>query len=90
MLDAGLKWSVSFQRVHSGDQLQPRPHGALGVVFVSLRVAEVDQHAIAQMFGDESVKPAHGLGDASLVGGDDLAKVLRVHAGGEGRRADKV
>jgi hypothetical protein len=30
------------------------------------------------------------LGDTLLIGPDDLAQVLRVHAGGEGCRTDKV
>ena len=35
---------------------QPRPHGALGVVFVRGRIAEIGQHAIAQILRDHAAE----------------------------------
>ena len=78
--------SASYRR----DQLQPRPHRPLGVVLMGLRIAEIHQHAVAHVFRHEPAEAAHGLGDAFLIGRNDLAQVLRVHAGGERRRADQV
>ena len=75
---------------HRRDQLQPRPHRPLGVVLMGLRIAEIHQHAVAHVFGHEAAEAAHGLGDAFLIGRNDLAQVLRVHAGGERRRTDQV
>ena len=72
------------------DQLQPRPNRPLGIILVGLRIAEIHQHAVAHVFGHEAAETAHGLGDAFLIGRNDLAQVLRVHAGGERRRADQV
>jgi hypothetical protein len=77
-------------RAYTGDQLQPRAHGSLGFVFVSLGVAEVDQHAIAHVFGHEPSQALHGLCYALLIGRNDLAKILRVHSRRECRRADEV
>jgi hypothetical protein len=37
------------------DQLQPGAHRPLGVVLMGLRVAEVCQHAVAQVLGDVAV-----------------------------------
>ena len=54
------------------------------------RIAEVNQHTVAHISGDEAPEAAHGLGDAPLIGRNDLAQVLRVHTGGERRRTDKV
>ena len=54
------------------------------------RIAEVNQHTIAHIPGDEAPEAAHGLGDARLIGRNDLAQVLRIHACGERRRTDKV
>ena len=79
-----------LQPAYRGDQLQPRAHRSLGVVLVGLRIAEVDQHAVAHVLRDEPAEALHGLGDALLIGRNDLAEVFRVHAGREGRRADKV
>jgi hypothetical protein len=64
--------------------------GSLGVIFMRCRIAEVNQHTIAQIPGDEAPEAAHGLGDARLIGRNDLAQVLQVHACGERRRTDKV
>ena len=76
--------------VTARDQLQPRPHRPLGVVLMRLRIAEIDQHAVAHVFRHEAAEAAHGLGDAFLIGRNDLAQVLGVHAGGERRRTDQV
>ena len=75
---------------HRRDQLQSGPHRPLGVILMGLRIAEIDEHAVAHVFRDETAEAAHGLGDAFLIGRNDLAQVLRVHAGGERRRTDEV
>ena len=41
-------------------------------------------------FATNPPKRLHGLGDAFLIGRNDLAQVLRVHARGECRRTDQV
>ena len=53
-----------FELAHSFDQLQPGPHRPLGVVLMGLRIAEIDQHAVAHVFRDEPAEALHGLGDA--------------------------
>ena len=88
--DTGLQGSVRLQSAHRRDQLQPRTHRPLGVVLVRLRIAEVDEHAVAHVLRHEPAEAAHGLGDALLIGRNDLAQVLGVHARGECRRADEV
>ncbi len=72
-----------LERTDSTNQLQPRPHRLRGVVLMGLRIAEINQHAVAHVFGHEAAEAANRLGDAFLVGGNDLAQVLGVHAGGE-------
>ena len=88
--DAGLQWSTGLQPAHRFDQLQPRPYRPLGVVLMGLRIAEVDEHAVAHVLRYEPAEALHSLGDALLIGGNDLAQVLRVHAGRECRRTDEV
>src|ERR1035437_9354099 len=55
-----------------------------------MRIAEINEDAVAHIFGDEPVEAAHDLSDTFLIARDDLAQVLRVHAGGERRRTDQV
>ena len=69
-----------FRCADCRDQLQPCAHRSLGVVLVSLRIAEVDQHAVAHVLRDEAAEALHGLGNALLIGRNDLAEVFRVHA----------
>src|SRR5581483_6524159 len=57
---------------------------------MSLRIAEIDENAVTHVFGDESAEAAHGLGDAPLVGRNNLAQVLRVHTGGQLGRTDQI
>ena len=78
--DTGLQGRVGLQATYRSDQLQPCAHGPLCVVLVGLRVAEVDEDAVAHVLRDEAAEALHGLGDALLIGRNDLAEVFRVHA----------
>jgi hypothetical protein len=71
--DTGLQRSARLEPGHSRDQLQPRAYRPLGVVLMGLRIAEIHQHPVAHVFRDEPAEAAHGLGDAFLIGGNDLA-----------------
>ena len=42
-----------------------RPHRALGVILVRLRIAEINQHAVTHVFGDKPAEAAHGVGDST-------------------------
>ena len=81
---------MGLEAAHRSDQLQPRAHGLLSIVLVSLRIAEINQHPVPHVLRYEPAEALHGLGDALLVGRNDLAEVFRVHAGRECRRADQV
>jgi hypothetical protein len=37
------------------------------------RIAEIDQHHVAHVLGDKAVEPGDGLGDGTVIGGDDFA-----------------
>ena len=78
--DARLQGRVGLQSSHCRDQLQPCAHRALCVVLMGLRIAEVDQNAVAHVLRNEAAEALHGLSDALLIGRNDLAEVLRVHA----------
>ena len=54
------------------------------------RIAKVHEHAVAHVFRYEPAERLHRLGDALLIGGDDLAQVLRVHTRRECCRTDEV
>ena len=62
-----------LQLRHRLDQRKPGQHRALGVVLVGLGIAEISQHAVAHVFGDEAAGLANRLGAASMIGADDLS-----------------
>ena len=82
--------AAGLQPADRSDQLQPRPYRPLGIILVRLRIAEIHEHAVAHVLRYEPAEALHGLGDAFLIGGNDLAQVLRVHARGERCRTDEV
>jgi hypothetical protein len=78
--DTGLECSVGLQITNCRDQLQPRAHSPLCVVLVCLGVTEIHQDPIAHVLRYETSEALHRLCDALLIGRNDLAQVLRVHA----------
>ena len=69
-----------FRALTAATNSKPGAHGPLCVVLVRLRIAEVDQDTVAHVFRHEATEALHGLGDALLIGRNDLAQVFRVHA----------
>jgi len=84
LLQAGM------QPLHRGNGSKACPHGALGVVFVRLGIAKVDQQAIAKVLGNVPVEALDDLGTRSLVRPDHRPIVLRVEPSGEGGRAHQI
>jgi hypothetical protein len=72
------------------DDTEPGASRALGIVLMRLGIAEIDQHAVAHIFGDKTAKAAHGVGDAAVVGADDVTQILGIEAGGQRRRTNQV
>jgi ABC-type glutathione transport system ATPase component len=53
-------------------------------------VAEVDQHTVAHVFGDKAGEAGDRVGDAAVIGADDLAQILGIVARRQRRRADQI
>src|SRR5580704_2373119 len=56
-----------------GYHTQPRPDRPLGIVLMRLRVAEIDQDAVAHVPGDQAIEPGDDFGDGAVIRADDLA-----------------
>jgi hypothetical protein len=67
----------------SVDHVQPRPDRPLGIVLMRSRVAEIDQHAVAHVFGDKPFEVPDDFRDGAVVCGDDLAQILGIEARGK-------
>ena len=77
----------------SGDRLhycEAGLNGALRVVFVRVRIAEIYHRAVAMMSRDKAVEAGNGFGNAAPVAGDDCAKIFGIEPRGERSRSDQV
>src|SRR5215472_12944587 len=71
--DSRLQGRTDPQSPYANYQLQPRPDGPFRIVFVRLRIPEIYQYPIAHILRNEAAEPLHDVGDALLIGGNDLA-----------------
>ena len=65
---------------------KPGAHRPLGVVLVRLRIAEIDEHAVAHVLGDEAVEAGDRLGARS----DDRRAMTSRRSSGSSRAASAV
>jgi hypothetical protein len=72
------------------DERQSRPYRALGIILVRMRIAEINEHPVAHIFGDEAVEPGDRLRDALVIGADHEAQVFRVELSRERSRVDEI
>src|SRR5215472_2486180 len=66
-----------FTHRQAADRFDHRKRGAhrlLGIVLMRLRISQIDQHAVAHVFGDEAVKAADRLGDSTSASTSIVAK----------------
>ena len=88
--DAHLQRLGGGDAAHRLDHREAGAHRALGIVFVGARKAEINQHAVAHVFGDEAVEAAHRRRHAAVIGADHLAQLLGIEPRRQCRRADQV
>jgi hypothetical protein len=62
----------------------------LGVSPTTPRSCAAPVHAIAHILGDKAAKAANGVGNAAMVGADDLAQILGIEAGRQRRRTNEI
>ena len=55
-----------------------------------LRIAEVNEHPVADQSGGKAAKAGDYLADAAMIGGDDVAQVLWIEPCGQLSRANEV
>src|SRR5262249_35752552 len=73
----------AVEPAHRIDDTETRSYRPLGIVLMRPRVAEISQDSVAHVFRDKAVEPANDLSDGAMIGGDDLAQILRVESCGE-------
>jgi len=72
---------VRLEPRHGGNDIEPRPHGSLGVVFVRDWIAEIGQYSVAPELGEEAVIRSRNTGTGGVIGIDHSSHVLRIESG---------
>ena len=55
-----------------------------------LRIAEINQYAIAHVVGDKAVEPGDNFGYSVVICGDDLAQIFGIEPRRKRGRADQI
>src|SRR5262245_37960067 len=90
--DADLQrnaWQRPQER-HGGDDGKTGAHGALGIVFVRCRIAEIDEYRIPHVLGGVTPEAGDLARTATLKGRKELPVFLGIEIAGERGRADHV
>jgi len=88
--DPNLQRVGGGDAAHRLDHREAGPHRALGIVFVGARKAEINEHTVAHVFGDEPVEAAHRRRNAAVIGADHLAQFFGIEPRRQRRRTDQV
>ena len=78
------------QRPDLLDDAQPCADGADSVVLLGMRIAEIDQDAIADIAGDIAAEVGRDIAGRAAIGEDDGGQVFRVELLGKRRGAHQV
>ena len=66
---------------NSGNDIESRPHAALGIVFVRAGIAEIGQYPVPPELREEAVIGSRDTSTGGMIGIDHGAHVLRVESG---------
>src|SRR6516165_1293194 len=73
-----------------GNDIQSRPHGSLGIVFVREGIAEIGQYPVPPELGEEAVIASRNTGAGGVIGIDHGTHVLRIESSRQGSRAHQI
>jgi hypothetical protein len=69
---------LTFEVTDSVDDPQPGSYRPLGIVLMRSRVAQIDQDAVAHVFGDQPVEASDDIGNDAMISSDDFAIILGI------------
>ena len=75
---------------NSGNDIEPRPHGSLGIVFVRAGIAEIGQYPVASKLGQKAVIGWHNARAGGVIGIHHGTHVLWIESGRQSSRAHQI
>src|SRR6516162_1206063 len=88
--DTDFQQLACFKSAYRLDHGEAGAHRALRIILMRNRVAEIGEHAIAHVPGDEPIELADDIVDGAKVLVDNLAQILGVEPHGERGRANEI
>ncbi len=89
--DTGLEGvMIELELRHRRHGIEPRAHRPFCLILVSLRPAEIGQHAVAQELRHVTLIPGDGAGRRVLIAAQHIAQVLRIEPAGKLRRTHEI
>ena len=78
--NANREWfrGARLKSANSGNDIEPRPHGSLRIVFVRDWITEISQYPVAPKLGEKAVIGSRDTGAGGVIGIDHDAHVLRI------------
>src|SRR5262249_20950365 len=65
---------------NGGNDIEPRPHGSFGIVFMREGIAEIGEYSVAPELGKEAVIRSRNTGAGGMIRIDHSAHVLRIES----------
>src|SRR5262249_7029826 len=88
--DALVLFQTGLQGSYRLDDSHPRADSALGIVFVCLRIAKIDQEPIAKELGDVTIIALNHRSTGGLIRADHVPVRFGVELAGESRGVHEV
>ena len=88
--DMKVDTDVGLDGGHGPDQRQSRARRLLGITFMRMRVAEIGEHTVSHVAGDDPLVECDDLLDAGVIGRYHPPQVLGIEPNCEFRRADQI
>ena len=77
-LDAAAVGEALVEGLETREDVEAGAHPPTRVVFVGLRIAEIDHEPVADILGDMPLEAAHRVGADLLISTQHLAQIFRV------------
>jgi hypothetical protein len=88
--NAFLSFQARVQHLHGLNNPQAGAHRPLGIVFMRLRKAKIDEQAIAEVLGNITVEALDDGSTGGLIGADHVPQVFGIELAGEFGRVRQV
>src|SRR5262245_13707008 len=89
-LNAFIWLQTDIEGFHGSKNSQASTYRPLGIIFMGVGIAEIDEQTVTKKLGDMSIKMCDHLGADSLIRTNHLSVIFRIKLAGEFGGIDQV